>query len=115
MLLATKVVLVTLALLTLAENKNKLDAVAIKNVAGKFVLPSLKTTMNGSYNPLARPLFIYLNATKAAFDPNVKKFIDYYLKYAGQMAQEVGYIPFSKDEYKAIEDHYKGLKTGDSI
>ena len=94
------------------ENKNKLDAVAIKNAAGKFVLPSLETTMNGSYNPLARPLFIYLNATKAAFDPNVKKFIDYYLKYAGQMAQEVGYIPFSKDEYKAIEDHYKGLKTG---
>ncbi len=94
------------------ENKNKLDAVAVKNAAGKFVLPSLETTMDGSYNPLARPLFIYLNATKAAFDPNVKKFIEYYLKHAGKMAQEVGYIPFSKDEYKAIEDHYKGLKTG---
>lgn len=95
-----------------AENKDKLNAVAVQNGAGKFVIPSVETTMNGSYNPLARPLFIYLNATKAAFDPNVKKFIEYYLKHAGKMAQEVGYIPFSEDEYKAIEVHYKGLKTG---
>lgn len=95
-----------------AENKDKLNAVAVQNGAGKFVIPSIETTMNGSYNPLARPLFIYLNATKAAFDPNVKKFIEYYLKHAGKMAQEVGYIPFSEDEYKAIEVHYKGLKTG---
>ena len=94
------------------ENKNKLDAVAVENSAGKFVLPSLETTMDGSYNPLARPLFIYLNATKAAFDPNVRKFINFYLKYAAEMAEEVGYIPFSTAEYKMIENHYKTLKTG---
>jgi phosphate transport system substrate-binding protein len=95
-----------------AENKNKLDAVAVKNDAGNFVLPSLKTTMDGTYNPLARPLFIYLNSTKAAFDPNVRKFIDFYLKYAAELATEVGYIPFSSEEYKMIENHYKTLKTG---
>ena len=67
------------------ENKDKLDAVAVQNGAGKFVLPSVETTMDGSYNPLARPLFIYLNATKAAFDPNVKKFVEFYLKNAGKM------------------------------
>jgi len=94
------------------ENKNKLDAVAVMNGAGKFVLPSLETTMDGSYNPLARPLFIYLNATKAAFDPNVRKFINFYLKHAAEMAEEVGYIPFSTAEYKMIENHYKTLKTG---
>lgn len=94
------------------ENKNKLGAVAVKNSAGKFVLPSLETIMDGSYNPLARPLFIYLNATKAAFDPNVKKFIDFYLKHAATLSEEVGYIPFSKAEYAAITKHYKTLKTG---
>jgi len=46
------------------ENKNLLKAVAIKNSTGDFVLPGLKTIMNGSYNPLSRPLFIYLNAAK---------------------------------------------------
>ena len=94
------------------ENKNKLDAVAIKNSEGKFVVPSLKTVMDGSYNPLSRPLFIYLNASKAAFDPNVKKFIDFYLKHAAVLSTEVGYIPFSKSEYGAITEHYKTLKTG---
>tara|TARA_B100000787_G_scaffold123051_1_gene92571 strand:+ start:278 stop:1282 length:1005 start_codon:yes stop_codon:yes gene_type:complete len=94
------------------ENKNKLDAVAIKNSEGKFVVPSLKTVMDGSYNPLSRPLFIYLNASKAALDPNVKKFIDFYLKHAAVLSTEVGYIPFSKSEYAAITKHYKKLKTG---
>jgi phosphate transport system substrate-binding protein len=94
------------------ENKNKLDAIAIKNSEGKFVVPSLKTVMDGSYNPLSRPLFIYLNASKAAFDPNVKKFIDFYLKHAAVLSSEVGYIPFSKSEYAAITRHYKTLKTG---
>ena len=95
-----------------AENKNKLSAVAVKNIDGQFVSPSLKTVMDGSYNPLSRPLFIYLNATKSVSDPNVKKFIDFYLKHAAVLSTEVGYIPFSKAEYAAITNHYKTLKTG---
>jgi len=94
------------------ENKSILDSVAIKNSTGEFVSPGLKTVMNGSYNPLSRPLFIYLNATKAAFDPNVKKFVEFYLKHAGELSTEVGYIPFSDEEYAAITNHYKTLKTG---
>jgi len=94
------------------ENKDKLGAVAVKNSAGNFVLPSIETVNAGTYNPLARPLFIYLNATKAAFDPNVKKFVEFYLKNAGKMSKEVGYIPFSAAEYDAITNHYKTLKTG---
>lgn len=97
------------------ENKDKLNAVAIKNKDGKFVLPSEETVMDGSYNPLSRPLFIYLNATKAAFDPNVKKFVEYYLKHAGKMSKEVGYIPLNADEYTAINEHYKALKTGSAF
>ena len=97
------------------ENKKRLSPVAVQNSDGKFVLPSLETVMDGSYNPLARPLFIYLNATKAAFDPNVKKFIDFYLKHAATLSEEVGYIPFSKKEYTAITNHYKTLKTGNAF
>jgi len=97
------------------ENKDKLNAVAIKNKDGKFVLPSEETVMDGSYNPLSRPLFIYLNATKAAFDPNVKQFVEYYLKHAGKMSQEVGYIPLNVDEYTMITNHYKALKTGSAF
>ncbi|MGE4597040.1 MAG: PstS family phosphate ABC transporter substrate-binding protein [Methylophilaceae bacterium] len=94
------------------ENKNKLKAVAIKNKDGKYVTPSLETVMDGSYNPLARPLFIYLNATKVASDPNMKKFVEFYIKYAAELSKEVGYIPLSSKEYTAIKNHVKTLQTG---
>ena len=97
------------------ENKDKLTAVAVKNKDGKFVLPSRETVMDGSYNPLARPLFIYLNANKSAFDPKVKKFVEYYLKNAGKMSSEVGYIPLTAEEYQAITNHYVKLKTGSAF
>ena len=94
------------------ENKDKLTGVKIKNAQGEFVEPSVANAASGKYNPLSRPLFIYLNATKAAFDPKVKKFVDFYLKHAGKMSAEVGYVPFSNAEYAAITNHYKTLKTG---
>jgi phosphate transport system substrate-binding protein len=94
------------------ENKNKLKAVAIKNKDGKYVTPSIETVMDGSYNPLARPLFIYLNATKVASDPNMKKFVEFYIKYAAELSKEVGYIPLSSKEYAAIKNHVKTLQTG---
>lgn len=94
------------------ENSETLKAVKIKNAAGKFIMPSLEAAQNGSYNPLSRPLFIYLNATKAAFDVNVKKFIDFFLNNAKEFSAEVGYVPFTDEEYTAIIDHYKKLKTG---
>ena len=68
--------------------------------------------MNGSYNPLIKTFIHIFNATKAAFDPNVKKFVEFYLKHAGELSKEVGYIPFSDEEYAAITNHYKTLKTG---
>lgn len=94
------------------ENSETLKAVKIKNAAGKFIMPSLEAAQNGSYNPLSRPLFIYLNAKKAAFDVNVKKFIEFFLNNAKELSAEVGYVPFTDKEYTAIINHYKKLKTG---
>jgi phosphate transport system substrate-binding protein len=78
------------------ENKNLLKAVAIKNSTGDFVMPGLKTIMDGSYNPLSRPLFIYLNAAMVESDPNVKKFVEFYLKHVAELSKEVGYVPFNE-------------------
>ena len=55
------------------ENKDKLRAIPIIAKDGApAVLPSPATVMDGTYQPLARPLFIYVNATAAAFKPEVK-------------------------------------------
>ena len=61
------------------ENKDKLKAVPIVNEKGQAVLPSLEAVEKGSYSPLARPIFIYVNA-KSLGKPEVKEFVEYYMK-----------------------------------
>jgi len=53
------------------------------------VAPSPETIFDGTYAPLSRPLFIYVNATAAAFKPEVKEFINFYLKNAPTLVKEV--------------------------
>ncbi|MEQ1601203.1 MAG: PstS family phosphate ABC transporter substrate-binding protein [Methylophilaceae bacterium] len=95
------------------ENQGKLKAVPIIAKAGApAVSPSPETVKNGTYQPLSRPLFIYVNATAAAFKPEVKAFIDYYLANAPKLVKEVKYIPLPSNEYSAVTAHWKALKPG---
>ncbi|MET7012690.1 PstS family phosphate ABC transporter substrate-binding protein [Uliginosibacterium flavum] len=95
-----------------AENKSKLKALAITPAGGKTaVLPSEKAVIDGSYNPLARPIFIYVNADSAK-RPEVKEFIEFYLKNAGKYSQEVKYVPLSAADYKHAADNFGKLRTG---
>jgi len=95
------------------ENQDKLRAVPIV-ATGKTtgVLPSPETVKDGTYQPLARPIFIYVNATAAAFKPEVKAFVDYYLANAPTLVKEVKYVPLPTNEYAAVTDHWRSLKPG---
>jgi len=94
-------------------NQGKLRAAPIVAKAGApAVSPSPETVMNGSYQPLSRPIFIYVNATAAAFKPEVKEFVNFYLKNAPELVKEVKYVPLPEHEYKAVEAHWKALKPG---
>ncbi len=81
------------------ENKEKLKLVPVDNGSGP-VLPSVETVKNGSYSPLSRPLYIYVNS-KALEKPEVVAFVQFYLETVGLLAEEVGYIPMSDKEYAA--------------
>jgi len=95
------------------ENQDKLRAIPIVAKAGSpAVLPSPETVKNGTYQPLARPIFIYVNATAAAFRPEVKAFVDYYLANAPTLVKEVKYVPLPSNEYAAVTAHWKSLKPG---
>ena len=95
------------------ENKDKLRAVPIVAKKGApAVMPSFESVKNGSYQPLARPIFIYVNATSAAFKPEVKAFINFYLANAPTLVKEVKYIPLPSNEYAAVDKHWKALKPG---
>ncbi|MCX7675729.1 MAG: hypothetical protein N2Z70_07865, partial [Bdellovibrionaceae bacterium] len=80
--------------------KNKLKAVPIINPrTQKAVLPSESTVSDGSYFPLSRPLFIYINA-KALLDKEyLREFVTYYLDSAPTIVPDTGYIPLSPKSY----------------
>ncbi|EKD89339.1 MAG: hypothetical protein ACD_34C00109G0002 [uncultured bacterium] len=95
-----------------AENTNKLKALPIVEKAGKpAVLPSAKTVSDGSYQPLARPIFIYVN-TKSLTKPEVKKFVDFYMAHGGKMANEVKYVALPDSVYAANIKHMANGKKG---
>ncbi|MFA7350748.1 MAG: PstS family phosphate ABC transporter substrate-binding protein [Methylotenera sp.] len=95
------------------ENKDKLRAVPISAKAGgPAILPSAAAVENGTYQPLSRPIFIYVNATSAAFKPEVKAFVQFYLEHAPKLVAEVKYVPLPAEDYAAVKAHFKALKPG---
>ena len=95
------------------ENKDKLRAVPISaKVGSPAVMPSPEAVKDGTYQPLSRPLFIYVNATAAAFKPEVKAFVNFYLENAPKLVAEVKYVPLPADDYAAVKAHFKALKPG---
>lgn len=93
------------------ENKGKLKAVPIVGTNGKPVLPSLENVINGTYSPLARPIFIYVNA-KSAARPEIKAFIEYYMTHGEALAKEVKYVPLPAKAYAYNLDHFRKMQKG---
>ena len=92
-------------------NKTKVQAVAIQNKAGEFVIPSAAAVKAGTYNPLARPIFIYVN--KAAMSrPEVKEFVEFYVENASELVAKVKYVPLPDEAYGQLAKRVKAGKTG---
>lgn len=95
-----------------AENAKRLKALPIVEKEGKpAVTPSEQTVLDGSYTPLSRPIFIYVNA-KALAKPAVKKFVEFYMKEGGKMAKEVAYVPLPASAYKTAMSNVSQGKKG---
>ena len=93
------------------ENKDKLKAVPIVNEKGQAVQPSMEAVEKGMYSPLSRPIFIYVNA-KSLGKPEVKEFVEYYMKNGGTLAKEVKYVPLPESAYKIALEHVQKGKKG---
>jgi phosphate transport system substrate-binding protein len=81
------------------ENADKLKLVPIDAGDGKAVAPNADTIKDGSYKPLSRPLFIYVNK-KSLEKPEVKEFVKFYLENAPELVKSVFYVPMPEDKYK---------------
>jgi phosphate transport system substrate-binding protein len=93
-----------------AENQNKLKAVPIDTGKGP-VSPSPKTVEDGTYQPLSRPIFIYVSK-KALDKPEVKEFVEFYLKNAPLLVKQVKYVALPQSVYTTGAEHLKKGKVG---
>jgi phosphate transport system substrate-binding protein len=93
------------------ENKDKLKAARIADKGGAGVEPSFDAVINGTYTPLSRPIFIYVNV-KSLDRPEVKEFVDFYLKNADTLVREVKYVPLPAKAYAYNADHVQKKIVG---
>jgi len=94
-----------------AENTGKLKAVPVVNPKGKAVEPSMDNVINGSYEPLSRPIFIYVSE-KAYQRAEVKKFVEFYMKHGAKLSREVKYVPLPDKAYALNLEHLQKGKLG---
>ncbi len=91
------------------ENKDKLKVVPIDNEKKEdgdgAIAPSQETVKNGTYQPLSRPLFIYVNK-KSSAKPEVKAFVDFYLANAAKLSTEVGYVAMPDAVYDLTKKRF---------
>ena len=81
-----------------ASNPDKLKLVAVDDGNG-CVDPSPETIKSGEYTPLARPLFIYVNADHLKNRPEVATFVKYFLTAGPELVAEVGYVKEADEVY----------------
>jgi phosphate transport system substrate-binding protein len=96
------------------QNKERLKLVPVddgkKENGDGPIAPSAETVRNGTYQPLSRPLFIYV-ARKAADRPEVQKFVDTFFTSADLM-REVGYVELTPQIYDLARAHFNDRKVG---
>jgi phosphate transport system substrate-binding protein len=95
------------------QNKDKIKALAIDWGKGDLgpILPTMANVLAGKYNPLTRPLFIYVNR-KAAERPEVKAFVEFYLQNAPALVARAHYAPLPADAYHKVLERFRNLETG---
>ena len=97
-----------------AANTDKLKLVPVedgkKDNGDGPILPSPQTVRDGTYQPLSRPLFIYV-ARKSADRPEVQKFVETYFN-SPELMQEVGYVELTPLLYDLVKKHFTERKLG---
>ena len=97
------------------QNKDRLKLVPVDdgkadNGAGP-VVASVETVRNGTYQPLSRPLFIYVSR-KSAERPEVQTFVTSYFTDGRALIDEVGYVQLTDPIYELAQKHFAARKTG---
>jgi phosphate transport system substrate-binding protein len=91
------------------ENRQRIKSVPVDNGDGP-VTATRENVENGTYQPLSRPLFIYVSKA-AAERPEVRNFVNFYLENP-ELAAEVGYVPLPQEAYTVAQENFTNGKVG---
>ncbi|HLO62021.1 MAG TPA: PstS family phosphate ABC transporter substrate-binding protein [Azonexus sp.] len=95
-----------------AENKSRLKALPIVNPKTNVAVePSEDSVIKATYQPLSRPIFIYVKA-KSLEKPEVKEFVEFYMKHGAALTKEVKYVPLPAAAYTGNIEHMAKKKYG---
>jgi len=101
-----------LSVATFLENRAKLRAVPIAAGAGaQAVTPSPETVARGEYQPLSRPIFLYVS-TKSLARPEVAAFAEFYAVNAARFAEGANYVPLAESTYRAGQERLRRRVAG---
>jgi phosphate transport system substrate-binding protein len=94
------------------ENETILRAVPVKNGnSAPAVLPSFETISDGSYAPLSRPLFTYVNNAKYRDNAALRAFLKFTMEEGKPLVDETGYVSLRTADYQAHLVTLAGLLT----
>jgi phosphate transport system substrate-binding protein len=97
------------------ENRGRLKLVPVDDQKGDNgqgpIAPSPESVRDGTYRPLSRPLFIYVNQS-AAGRPEVKALVEFYLNQGSALTREVGYVPLTDRELQLVRQRFASGRTG---
>lgn len=103
-----------LGLAYVEENRGRVKAVEISYNGGECVVPSTDTAGDGSYQPLTRPLFLYVNKAKLEADPKVEDLAKFFFdpETAPELIASTGYLPLPQKAFALAEKKIAARKTG---
>lgn len=93
------------------QNQDKLKALGIDNGKGA-VFPAKETVEKAEYQPLSRPLFIYVSIKSAQKKEALRDFVNFYIENAPTKVSSVGYVPLPEDAYSLDKLHFTRGKAG---
>jgi phosphate transport system substrate-binding protein len=89
------------------ENADQLKALDVDGGSG-CVEPSVETAQDGTYAPLARPLYVYVSDTAAA-EAQVSDFVDFYIENIDEIVTEAQYVPLTDEQKSELSDAFEQL------
>lgn len=96
------------------EHQDTLNALAVDSGNGP-IEPSPDTVVTAEYQPLSRPLFIYVNFESARTNLAVKDFVQFYLENAATTVDTVGYVPLNEEGYHIAWVNFQEGEVGSAF